>query len=240
MRRSEDFVRLGSVLNCAYRDMFLGSRPAGHLYEYVPPAGKDAGPLPVILFLHGSLGNFKGYLWVWKRLADRHGYAVVAPTFGAGNWYLDGGAQAVERARSYCARHPRMDAGRIFLAGLSNGGTGTSRAAAANPEGYAGLVFISPVMEPEVLSSEAFAAGWKGRRVLVLSGSEDRRIPIGYVRDAVKGMAERGAAVTSRLYPGEDHFLLFSRPEEVMRDIAAWLPASEAQVEPAAEKEGGR
>jgi len=178
MRQSDDFVQLGSVLGYVYRDMFLNSRPTGHLYQYVPPAEKDGSRLPVILFLHGSLGNFRGYLWVWKRFADKHGYAIVAPTFGAGNWFLDGGIEAVEQARQYCLNHPRMDGKRIILAGLSNGGTGVSRVAAQNPTAYQGLIFMSPVMESEIVSGEAFIKGWKGRRVFVLSGSEDRRIPI--------------------------------------------------------------
>lgn len=226
MQQSDEFTRLGSVLNYTYRDIFLGSRPAGHFYQYLPKIKEDAGKLPVILFLHGSLGNFKGYLWVWKRFADEHGYAIVAPSFGTGNWYLDGGVEAIEKARQYCLRDPRMDGKRIYLAGLSNGGTGVTRAVAANGGAYAGFIFISPVIEDDMISTEPFNTGIKGRPVLVLHGSEDERIPAKYVEQSVNYLDQYGVDVKVLFYSGEDHFLLFSKPDQICNDIASWLDQS--------------
>jgi predicted esterase len=177
----------------------------------------------VILFLHGSLGNFKGYLWLWKRFADEHGYAVVAPSFGVGNWSLAGGLEAIEGARQHCIDHPRMDGKRIILAGLSNGGMGVSRAASTTPAAYAGLVFISPVIERDAIGTKRFLNGWNGRRVLVLHGSIDRRIPLQYVEKAVALLEEHGVNVESKFYADEDHFLLFSAWNQVSSDIAAWI-----------------
>ena len=218
--QSEDFNELGSALGYCYMDIMTG-KPAGtHAYQYIPDA---EGRLPVILFLHGSLGNFKGYMWFWKKFADERGYAIVAPTFGTGNWFLDGGVGAVERARQYCAEHPRMDGSRIYLAGLSNGGTGVTRAARENPEAYAGLIYLSAVIEPAVISDRRYVDGWRGRDVLVVHGAEDNRIPKDYILRAVAGMDLNRVKVASKIYPGEDHFLLFSQPESVRQDIAAWL-----------------
>ncbi|MBN1671089.1 MAG: hypothetical protein JXR37_08665 [Kiritimatiellae bacterium] len=223
MRQSEEFVRLGSVMNDVYRDLFLRSRPSGHLYEYVPPDAAHTEPLPVILFLHGSLGNFKGYLWVWRQFADAHGYAVVAPSFGAGNWYLPGGVETVEHARQYAADHPRMNANRIYLAGLSNGGTGVSRAATRNPEAYVALIFISAVMEKDVLLAPAFVEGWKKKRILLVHGAKDRRIPVPLPRAVAAGLARHDVAVESHEYAEEDHFLFFSAWDRLSKDIAAWV-----------------
>lgn len=223
MQSSDEFTRLGSVLNYAYLDLFLGGRPAGHFYQYIPKTKGNDERLPVILFLHGSLGNFKGYLWVWKRFADENGYAIVAPTYGAGNWYERGGTAAIENARRSCLAHPRMDGNRIYLAGLSNGGTGVTRAAAANGEAYAGFIFISPVIEPEIISSEQFVAGCKGRRILVIHGSADERIPVKYIEQPVSLMTGRGLDVKASYFPDEDHFLLFSKPDQVRANVAAWL-----------------
>ena len=85
MRHCPEFECLGSVLGLTYLDLFLGDRPVGHYYEYLPAVAAQ-GRVPVVIFLHGSLGNFRGYLWVWKRIADEYGVAVVAPSFGTGNW----------------------------------------------------------------------------------------------------------------------------------------------------------
>ena len=224
MRQSDDFNELGSALGYCYRDLFTGKRTRTHSYEYIP---ETEGELPVILFLHGSLGNFKGYLWFWKKFADEHGYAIVAPTFGAGNWYLEGGVLAVEHMREYCIAHPRMDGNRVYLAGLSNGGTGVTRAARKNPSAYVGLIYLSAIIEPNIISDRRYMDGWEGRDVLVLHGAADRRIPEDYVHQAVTSMTINKVTVTSKFYPEEDHFLLFSKPDEMRSDIADWIDSIE-------------
>src|SRR5262249_35929330 len=115
------------------------------------------------------------------------------------------------------------DPSRVFLAGLSNGGTGASRAAARTPSAFAGLIFLSAVMEPSVLGDRAFASGWKGRRVLVGHGEADGRPPPDYARGAGSRMRAEGVDLTVEMVPGEDHFLLFSRPDEVLASIAAFV-----------------
>lgn len=222
MGESEEFECLGSVMNYVYRDMFLNSRPTGHFYEYLPASGQ-AERLPVVLFLHGSMGNFKAYLWVWKRFADRYGFAIVAPSFGMGNWDREGGAEAIERVRQYCSSHPRMNDAEIYLVGLSNGAKGVSRAASRTPQAYKALIFISPVMEPEVLLSDRFLAGWQGRRILVLHGAADRRIPAAHVAGTVRSLSKRRIDVDARYYPNEDHFLLFSSWPRLSDDMSTWI-----------------
>lgn len=229
MGQSAEFTRLGSMMSYVYLDMFSDSRPAGHFYQYIPKTAKKDSKLPVILFLHGSLGNFKGYLWVWKKFADEHGYAIVAPSFGQGNWYLNGGPDAIEQVRQYCSRHPQMDGRRIYLAGLSNGGTGVTRAIVAGGKDYAGFIFISPVIEEDIAGTSQFAAQCAGRRVLVLYGAEDERIPASYVERGIKLMTAHEISVQSKSYPEEDHFLFFSKPDQVCRDVAAWLDESYRQ-----------
>ena len=199
MQQSEEFHRLGSAMNYVYRDMFLGSRPGYHYYQYIPMTRPPGDKLPVILFLHGSLGNFKGYLWVWKKFADEHGYAIVAPSFGQGNWYLPGGLDTIEQARRHCLAHPRLDGKRIYLAGLSNGGTGLTRAIAANGADYAGFIFISPVIENDIIMTPQFLAGCSGRRILVIHGRDDERIPAIRVEESVALMKKQDVHVNPSL-----------------------------------------
>ena len=73
---------------------------------------KNQGGIPsrrrtALVFLHGGLGNFQGYWALWKRFADATGVAIVAPTFGSGNWSGDGGLESIEQARKFCVNHPR-------------------------------------------------------------------------------------------------------------------------------------
>jgi len=221
MRNDEEFNNLGSALNLCYLDIFTGNKPNGHLYEYIPDAEK---PLPVILFVHGSLGNFKGYLWCWKKFADKNGYAVVAPTFGAGNWNQPGGVEEILNSIEYCKKNPMLDSGKIYIVGLSNGGKGVSRVILSSPQKlFEGVIYISAVMEDDVIMDNSFIDKCKTQNILVLHGNKDKRIPVKYIIPQVNNMKLRGVNVQESYYPEEDHFLMFSSWQRVQEDIEKWL-----------------
>jgi pimeloyl-ACP methyl ester carboxylesterase len=222
MRENREFNELGSVLGYAYRDMFFGPSRGKHFYEYIPVTSTN-GPVPVIMFLHGSLGNFKGYLWVLKSLADRKGMAIIAPTFGVGNWHKPGGTNLVECMKQYCSKHPRLDEHRIYLAGLSNGGRGVTRVAKNNPDAYQGLILLSAVIEPAVIMDREFVHGWRNKPILIIHGTQDRRLPLSYVKSCAEIMKRNGSVVTAEYYPEEDHFLFFSAGYKVCHDIGKWM-----------------
>jgi predicted esterase len=224
MEVDPEYRALGSVMSYAYAD-----EDSGHLYEYVPARAPDER-LPLFVFLHGSAGNFKAYAWVLRAFADRARVIVVCPSFGFGNWYDDGGVAAVERARAYGVAQLGADPRRVVLAGLSNGGTGVTRAAAASPEAYAGLVFFSAVLEPEVLAMTDFARAASGKPVLLVHGARDDRIDQRWPDLAAARLRDLGATVTYRLYPEEDHFLFFARKDDVLEDLARWLASTPVAV----------
>jgi pimeloyl-ACP methyl ester carboxylesterase len=221
MEHDPEFVAVGSVMGCVYADLYGMRCGHKHLFAYVPEH-KKGQKLPIILFLHGSGGNFKAYLWTWKRFADAQQVAIVAPSFGLGNWDKDGGMEIIDAAYDFCAHNPELDANRIELAGLSNGGIGVSRAFARNPERYRGLLYISSVMEPDVMASPAFVQACSNKQILVLHGEQDERIPLEYVKEPLHGLSGK-AKIETKYYPGEDHFLFLSKREEVMADVARWM-----------------
>lgn len=222
MSLSEEFDCLGSVMNQNYKDILLSNREIGHFYEYIP---KDVSRdrMPVIIFLHGSLGKFKGYLWVWKRIADLHGIAIVAPTFGTGNWDAPVGEEAIELARQYCTTNPMLDPSKIFLAGLSNGGRGVCIEAQRAPDAYQGIIFISPVMDTEALLTDKFVKTWKNKPILILHGTADNRIPIENIKEAIESIKSEGLTVDNQYYEGQTHFLFFTIRKKVQERIGSWL-----------------
>jgi len=222
LQKDSAFVETGSVMNYAYAEIWGSTSDVRHLYVYIPQHNSQK-ELPVILFLHGSLGNFKGFLWIWKQFADNHKFAIVAPGFGLGNWHKPGGIETIEAARQFCAQHPELDPKRIILAGLSNGGMGVSRAARANPQSYQGLLYISPVMEKAVLISHDFVQGWKDRPVLIIHGSQDKRIPQEYVGERVLELYQNDIRPDVKIYNDEDHFLFFSKRHEIIEEIHRWI-----------------
>lgn len=225
MESDPNFHRLGSVLGWAYADLFGLPFNRGHYYLYIP-TNRPAGPRPALVFLHGSLGNFKTYTWVWSKLAEREGMIIIAPSYGSGNWRYEDSQAVVSAALADAATQAEIDPDRIYLAGLSNGGLGVSHLALAQPERFRGLIFLSPVMDTQILSSPAFLERWSGRPVLVFTGAADERIPLAYVRQRVADLHAGGVAVTEKIYPGEDHFLFFSQPDSILAEVQGWLAAT--------------
>lgn len=211
MEADPELAALGTVMPYAYED-----RDAAHLFAYAPPHGA-AEKLPTILFLHGSAGNFKAYFHLWRRFADRAHMAVVCPSFGFGNWYEPGGLDAIERARAWAVASLDADEARVVLVGLSNGGTGVTRAAAARPAAYRALVLVSGVLEDEELRG---ALPWP---MLVIHGTDDDRIRVAGVKRSLARLRARGMRIDEWFVDGQDHFLFFDRDEAVLARIQEWV-----------------
>ncbi len=217
------FRALGSAMPHAYKNLRGGDAMSGHYYLYVPRRLNRAEPQPVLVFLHGSGGNFKAYTWLLAKVADRVGCVVVAPSFGMGNWSAPESRRVVEAALADAGRVVALDASRQHVMGLSNGGLGVSQVAADAGERFASLVYLSPVFDEGALTSAAFRTKWRGRHVLVLSGTEDNRTPFDYVSDEVVTMRAGGAKVELVEFKGADHFLFFSHEDAVLSRLETWL-----------------
>ncbi len=213
--------RLGTVQSAMVAEVLGLPFAAGHTYEYVP-APRPGERLGLIVFLHGNGGNFKLMPWLWAPLADRDRFAIVAPSFGFGLWD-DGGVAAVERALDDALARLPIDSGRVYLAGLSDGGKGVTRAAMAGPSRYAGLIYVSPTMIVEEIDSPEFRDGWAGRPVFVLHGTADHNVSPSSVDRGVAALERRGVAVEYALDDGEDHFLFMGRRAEALDRISGWL-----------------
>lgn len=221
MLRDPQFAALPTQLGEAYAD-----EPTGQRFVYVPPH-EPGEKLPCVVFLHGSGGNFQGYLWVWKRMADDGHFVVVAPGFGFGNWHHAGGVEAIEAARRYAIESLPVDPERLVLAGLSNGGRGVVRAIEADQaRAWRGVVLLSAVVDVDPTP-----AAWRGRPVLLVHGLEDDRIAAKWFHLATVALRTAGASVIAFSDPQEDHFLVFSRRDEVQSWVLGFL---NSEIGPAA------
>jgi pimeloyl-ACP methyl ester carboxylesterase len=219
MEADPNFHELGSIMGLTYSGLF-GRPTTGHYYLYIPQSAGE-GPLPVLVFLHGSAGNFKSYTWIWSKFAEQEGFIIIAPSYGFGLWDQTGVETVIDSIED-AEQVANIDRSRIYLAGLSNGGIGVSRTAYSYPDMFRGLVFLSPVFEA-IIDDAAFQEVWTERPVLVISGQDDRRIPLQYVENRVANMSDGGIDVTSSYFPNEDHFLVFSQPEAVSAVLSNWI-----------------
>jgi hypothetical protein len=194
---------------------------AGHYFAYVP-AHEPGERLGAVVFLHGNGGNFKINPWAWRPFAEAHRFAIVCPTYGFGFWG-EGGAEAVDRVLDDALRRIPIDPDRVYLAGHSDGGNGVTRTGRAQPARYRGLIYVSPTMNLDEIGSADFLAAWHGRPVIVFQGDADVNVRKSDVDPAVERLGSSGVDVTYRVFPGEDHFLLFGRSSEVFDAIAGWM-----------------
>jgi predicted esterase len=224
MERDADFQALGSVMGLAYRELFRMEFRTGHYYLFLPEVTRGE-QLPCLMFLHGMGGNRKPHFWVLSRMSTHMKCAVIAPTFGLGNWDKAGSAEfVVEVAREALATLP-LDPERLLLLGYSNGAMGVTRAAVKEPELFRGLIYLSPIIEDGFFSSSEFLARNGDRRILFLHGGRDRRIPRSSVEGMVASLEQLGCDVRLKMYGDEDHYLLLSQPEAVLGDIMEFMTA---------------
>lgn len=206
----------GSAMHLAFRDVFLHGDAAGHYFAYVPP-----GRHRVLLFLHGSGGNFKSYCWFWQQYAESRRIAVICPSYGFGDWGRAEAQGSLDRLLEQLDRDPALDTSDVTLAGLSSGGRGASLLAARHPGRFRALALFSPVMDAAVLEDSSFCKLWSGRKVLVMHGDADEVIPAAYVAGASDRLLRSGVRVNRVELPGEDHFLLFSARDRVHAEMDA-------------------
>ena len=84
-------------------------------------------------------------------------------------------------------------------------------------------MFLSAVLEQDRLIGLGESLAAHDTPVLVITGDAERRIPLGYTEAGVRQLRTVHERVELQVYPGEDHFLLFSQPEAVMRDLGDWV-----------------
>jgi pimeloyl-ACP methyl ester carboxylesterase len=212
MYARSEFRALGSAMHDGYADLAGVPVTGQHWWRYVPP---DAGGrrLPVVVFFHGFGANFKSYLWVWKRFADRARVAVLLPTSGFG--LPPEGPVGLEPFLEAWRRDPALDWSRAWVAGLSNGALRAARSAAERPGAWRGVMLISPIA-PAVW--ETGSRVWRGNAeidgsryppVLALYGSDDGGVTDDLVAEHEARLRARGLALTRRCYRGLDHFLIY-------------------------------
>lgn len=219
-----DFTAVGSALPSIYREIGFRDFRDGHYFHYIPAGVDRSKPTPTLVFLHGSGGNFKAYVWLLSKIADELGITVIAPTFGMGNWEKRGGYETMTRAIADAGKHASIDPDHIHLMGLSNGGKGLCLAESTKGPKFRSLIFLSAVLHNRIKPAD-LAARLQPRRVLILSGGSDDRVPWDYVSGYAEKLKTGGLDVTSRRFDGEDHFLFFHQRTEVSKLIARWIAA---------------
>lgn len=149
---------------------------------YVPEGYDTARSWPLIICLHGGMGRGDDYIWTWLRLGKSRGYLLLSPKSILSTWSLMGedlDEESVLAMLEEVREEYRIDERRIFLTGLSDGGSYTFTLGLKHPELFAGLAPVAGVLQVAGDPQRA-----RGLSILMIHGQRDYIFPVGMARSA--------------------------------------------------------
>lgn len=164
---------------------------------HVPAALDPAQPAPLLVALHGANGNPDGAMAIWKPLAEEHGLLLVAVRgtvkVSETAWRWDERSEAVVLSivREVQASH-KVDAGRVYLAGNSQGAYFAYSMGMHSPDLFRAVLAVGGLY-PAQLEYNFPEAKKHGLGVFILQGAQDAETRAG-ARTAAQKMKEAGVA----------------------------------------------
>lgn len=193
------------------------------MLAFEPEPAADQRPRGAILFLHGYGGSWQGYFRVMLDVARERGMVLVQPACGIGTWSTPRHVGTVEHARAFIAGLPSVDASRIHLVALSNGGRAATRALAQHREAFRSVTFISGVLESRVIAALPNSPRPEPTPVLAIHGALDDRVSVESLERGAAALQARGFDVTTQIMAHEDHFLFFTARDHVAVELTEFL-----------------
>ncbi len=193
----------------------------GGFSVYVPEYYRPQEAWPLVVALHGGSGHGRDFLWNWLRDARGQGAILVAPTASGRSWPIQDEdtdtAKLLELLEFVRARWS-IDATRVLLTGMSDGGTFAYLAGLQTDSPFTHLAPVSAAFHP-ILAEVAEPARLRGLPVFVAHGALDWMFPVEMARAAAATLAAAGASVTYRELPDLGHCY----PVELNAEILDWL-----------------
>jgi hypothetical protein len=202
----------------------MSGKVAGGLHCFLHvPEDNAKRPAPLLIFLHGGIGNYKFYFYHLLKQARGAGYIVACPTLAGGRWWSDTGRAIFKTTIDRITAEYRVDGDRIFLAGISDGAKGAWTLAAEAESllvnhRLGGLVTIAGT-PPAGLPDASLGT----LPTLFFMGTEEQYFSIDRARKVVESLKARECEITWVEFENEDHFFLLRRAGEVFPRIFEWM-----------------
>jgi poly(3-hydroxybutyrate) depolymerase len=191
-----------------------------HYALYVPESYQGQHVYPLVVCLHGAGFGGETYLDRWQpRLKE--GFLLACPTINNAAWWSKDAEDLVLAVVAEVSRTYWIDPDRIFLTGMSNGGTGTFLIGLNYADRFAALVPMASAL-PRALYPLLENA--RSTRFYIIHGARDQVMPVQYSRDLVSYLQEHGFQVVYREHDQEHpmaggHFF----PREELPNLVDWL-----------------
>jgi len=213
----------------------LGNDPhAGVRVHHAGPELRDARAAGLVF--HGRGGSAEGMLDLARAL-DVEGVAWLAPEAAGGSWYpysflapiasnepwLGSALSLLHRLVARCG-DAGLVPGRVALVGFSQGACLSAEYAARHARGYGGLVLLSGGLIGPPGTPRAYEGSLDGTPALVACSDVDPHIPVERVHETARVLAELGANVDERIYPGLGHTVIddeIAAAADIVEGIAA-------------------
>jgi phospholipase/carboxylesterase len=199
-----------------------GSR--GGFSLYVPEYYTQDRAWPLVVALHGGSGSGRGFLWSWLRDARSFGAILVAPTAIGRTWALMGediDTPNLMRILQTVQNHWNIDAKRLLLTGMSDGGTFCYVTGLESASPFTHLAPVSATFHP-MLAAMVDGKRIRGLSVYLVHGQLDWMFPVESARLAHDVLSAAGANVSYREIADLSHCY----PREVNAEILRWLTVS--------------
>jgi phospholipase/carboxylesterase len=196
-----------------------GSR--GGYSLYVPEYYRPDRAWPLVMALHGGSGSGRNFLWSWVRDARSHGAILVAPTATGPTWALmgeDTDTPNLVRILDAVKGRWNIDAGRVLLTGMSDGGTFCYVTGLEDASPFTHLAPVSATFHP-LMAEMASPDRLRGLPVYLVHGALDWMFRVEVARQTHLALSAAGANIVYRELDDLSHCY----PDEINAALLAWL-----------------
>jgi predicted peptidase len=184
---------------------------------YIPKSYDGASAKPLVVMLHGALGD-EGYYFsglfdpaVIKGEAERRGW-VLAAVNGRGRFsgYQGPALDDTFEVVKCVTRDYRIDPSRIYLTGHSMGGFGVWLIASARPDLFAAIAPVSGGAPMKGDALNTLLEKVKALPVMIVHGARDGIAPPQFSREMAAAAQKAGLKVTHLEAPDADHLTILA------------------------------
>ena len=251
--KKPDTPRTGLIELAYLSDIDRSAQP---YYLYIPETTELERPVPLLLFLHGYIGDLDKVNWFdqtvsdsVKRLAEKSGGILLAPFARSNTDFLGIGERDVLHTIELVKRDYRIDADRVYLGGASMGGSGVWAIGAHYPHLFAALIPASGrtdynlwhdiergVLTPfkQFIVDRDYAVtmkpNFRNLPVFAFHGEDDWLVKPDQSRKMVQVLRERGFEALYHQFPRGDHWSCFDAFDNA--GLVAWLRTKRRPARP--------
>ncbi len=199
--------------------MTMPETAAHNLYSlYVPESYSPSREWPLIVCLHGGYGHANEYLWTWFKLARSQRCLLLSPKSIGPTWSILNPQLDIESIHAMldevCATW-RIDTARVFLSGLSDGGTFSYLLGLASGSTFRGVAPIAGVL-PELADQLLRRKQGIDIPLFIVHGAQDFIFDVRGVRSTTALLEQLGYRVHYTELPEWGHAFPYSINETLI------------------------